>query len=138
MDTCQVSCAPAPCAWFSTPLILNDNELLLVPFVSDKEIFKQNKPKTIESLYKYNILNNEWTKWFKYPSNMVSRYHTTSLNNGKTIVYIYNERGHVIEIDLINKKFNISTNYFMNFIYLVEGIKKQENYIIFGINQKKN
>ena len=40
---------------------------------------------------------------------MISRYHTTSINNDKTLLYIYNEQGNIIEVDLINGIFNISS-----------------------------
>ena len=87
---------------FSLPLIFNNNELLVVPYSTNGEL----------TLYKYNIVNNKWHKWFKCKDEVHSTYHTASLNDDNTILYLFNEEGRIIEIDLISKKSKISLKKF--------------------------
>lgn len=82
---------------FASPLILNDNELLVVPW-TDKSKY----------LLKYIISENKCLKWIKYPTDLKSNYHTASLNESKTILYIYGNSCRVIEVDLITQTFKES------------------------------
>ena len=98
-----ISLTPCPDSYahFASPplLVLNDNELILAP----------NTPCSM-FLYKYNIPNDEWRQWFKYDRNINSNFHTAAINQSKSIIYLYNEEGRVIEIDLKLQKFKASRN----------------------------
>ncbi len=90
--------------WFmAAPVVLNGNEILIVPF-SDCADF----------LYKYNIKDNKWMKWIKYPNDLNSKYHTVSLNEDKTILYIFNQNGNIIQVNLKTKEFIKSNKTFHN------------------------
>ncbi len=91
----------------STPLVLNRNELLLIPTTLSFH----------HSLYKYNIKENEWKEWIKYPNDMFLDRHTASINKDKKLLYILNRNGDIIEINLKTKEFNTSPKQFNDILF---------------------
>eukprot|EP01083_Nonionella_stella_P064918 169664_1 len=88
------SLAARPCTKYVNILVLNDTELLLVPYSRDSH-----------SLFKYDRITDKWAEWFDYSSTFgdtfETRYHTNALNEDKNMLYIYNEKGMVIEVNLV-------------------------------------
>eukprot|EP01084_Bolivina_argentea_P017119 31973_1 len=84
----------------SIPQVLNNEELLIVPYTTGANL-----------LYKYNIKNNEFYPYLKYPNGLDTRYNTASLNTNKTLLYILNTNGKVIEVDLKKETFTTFNGY---------------------------
>ena len=78
---------------YTNILLLNENELLMFDGASD---YKGKQ----YALCKYNIKQNKWCKWLKYPQHLRTNYATGSLNHDGSKLYIFGEAGHVFKFDL--------------------------------------
>ena len=82
--------------------ISNKNQHLLAFFDADYS----------DNILEYNIDNDKWCKWKKYPQEIARGMHHTSLvNKTKTSIFIFNKSGYIIEINLKNKSFNTKKFY---------------------------
>ena len=70
--------------------MLNDKEMLLVP-----ENYAENA-----ALWKFDINDKDWMKWYDFAEMGPFEYHTSALNNDKTKLYIFGDPGYIIIIDL--------------------------------------
>ncbi len=104
LDPCPVPCRTATITMCTPLILINNNELLVIPC----SVFT-------ESLYKYNIKENEWKKWIKYPNDIFVDKHTASINKYNKLLYILNRNGEIIEINLKTQKFNISCSLIIDY-----------------------
>ena len=75
---------------------LNDKELLFVPRTTDKGT----------SLWKFNITDNHWEKFFDHDADL--QYHTASLDKKNKILFLFSENGRVYNINLNTQKLETS------------------------------
>ena len=61
----------------STPIVINDNELLVAESRDDY---------SDGALYKYIINDNEWIRYLNYPNDFDTNYHSTAYDKEKNIV----------------------------------------------------
>ena len=88
-------------------LVLNHNELLYVFENNGKDIFfSEDANKTKSAIWKFNIKQNNWIRWIEFPADCVSSWslHTSSLDLQNMILYIFDESGHILQIDLNTKE----------------------------------
>ena len=84
------------------PLLLH-NELVILPYTVCSNY-----------LYRYDIAQDTWTKSIEYPRSSVnypefeSIYHSAAIDPEQNIIFIFNELGQLIELDLNTETFNES------------------------------
>ena len=111
----------------TTPLIkINDNEYIIA---------------ALDALWKYNVNNDEWIEWIKYPNDVPTAYIIGTYDIKSKAIYVYRENYMISKIDTCYKKIStFSINplslhninvflYIMNYILLVV---KQVKDILFG------
>ena len=60
----------------SNLVAINDNEFIMAPPNGDSIWWKQS----CDGIYKYNIIENEWSLFIKYPPNFIIFDHTIAIN----------------------------------------------------------
>eukprot|EP01084_Bolivina_argentea_P057947 105827_1 len=84
------------------------------PFINISHIFTLNRTEilvlishsTLRQIWIYNLLNDNCTKLISQASiNENIRYHTASLNDNKSFLYLFGESGKIIKLNLKTKQF---------------------------------
>eukprot|EP01084_Bolivina_argentea_P300847 518858_1 len=123
---------PFPFKYFDKPLLLNDNEFIIVPqsytgFRSD-------------GIYKYNIDVNQWIKILRYPPDFTSSYHSICLDKENQLIYVCNVEDKILTFDLNAKKqtqqelhLNVGSHpkciYINNMVHSIGGSGNNKHYI---------
>eukprot|EP01084_Bolivina_argentea_P089050 160758_1 len=82
---------------------LNEQELLII--ICDN----QNSLWQFIGIWIYNICNGNYTKLMDEANiNEIIRYYTASLNDNKSVLYLFGESGKIIKVNLKTKQFEVS------------------------------
>eukprot|EP01084_Bolivina_argentea_P194021 332856_1 len=81
---------------------LNETELLIL---LHEQGFR------LASLWSYNILNQDYTKIISRSTllNLVSNFYAASLDNNKSLLYVFDEKGKIMKINLKTKQIALSS-----------------------------
>ncbi len=107
----------------SKPLVLSDTELVILTYTS-----------SANALYKYSISEDKWIEWINYPKDFISDWHTASISDDKSKVFVLNEDGKVIVIDLKMETFKASANNFIKGKHCKSVIINNEQFNVFGLD----
>lgn len=83
------NCASLSYGWLSEILPLNATEFLIVTCTTDGD-----------GIYKYNTINNEWTRFCAYPKDLVSTHPEVALDKDNKLLYSLNLQHQLIKFDL--------------------------------------
>eukprot|EP01084_Bolivina_argentea_P146061 255858_1 len=102
---------------------------------------------TNHGLYKYDIVRNEWTKWFDYPSSTITSWHTMSFSPAKQCIYIYGKQMNLLKIDVtrntlrtINGSFdvgNLPNSIFIDGELHIIGGQNNNKHLVWNGKQKR-
>lgn len=81
-----------PYKYFSKPLPINKYEYIVVPAKDGRY--------TTDGIYKYNVIQNLWTKILSYNKSFKSTFHSVAISDDKQFVYICNCQSQLIQFDL--------------------------------------
>eukprot|EP01084_Bolivina_argentea_P182288 314718_1 len=102
-------CNPPFHNYVANMFVLNENELLIVPeHVNDSDQYFST---SVSELWKYNIDNDTYSNVVA-STNVKNRWYSASLNDDKSLLYLFGESGHIIQINLKTKKVTISNRKF--------------------------
>ena len=126
-----ISYKPGPINVYANIHVSDSSHLLMVP-----HLHFDLSSKSECYLWKFNISQNKWIKWFKYPENYKFAWCTSALNDDKTKLYIFGSPGYLITVNLKtgefieSKQFHdgaYSVSLFVNGQFHVFGGWKNEN-----------
>eukprot|EP01084_Bolivina_argentea_P243265 407858_1 len=95
--------AEIPFKRWSKPIAINKYEFVIAPYHNPQLYEWMNA----DGIYKYNVNQNEWKLFVKYPSTLITSYHTLSYAHHQKKLYLYGKECTLIIIDIITHTFNI-------------------------------
>ena len=100
-----LSSIPCPYIDFSgSPIPINDTQFLIaLDTPTDYKQYQQNLENI--GIWKYDIIENDWTLFCNYPMNLLTCNHSTAFSFKKKLIIIHAESGHVILCNISNKSF---------------------------------
>ena len=99
-----IALQPAPQKYFSNPVIINNTEFVAAPHTNG---YDEAKEEEIEYLYSYNINDNKWRIFSKYPPNFHCKHASMCFNSNTNELYLYGSRPTMLKLNITTHKVTV-------------------------------
>ena len=142
----KLQCRTASCSCFYMSVVAQRWKSLTVPSfqlsrigtigsaipINNQELLLFVESPVVNTVFKYNINNDTWSEWAKYPNDLKMNSHTSAINEIKTKIYIFNSDADIIEVNLKTKLYKIFKSNSFSAIYGAASLIIDDQFYIFG------